>query len=507
MKWILTLILTTCVANAAPASLGWWLLPDGLDDWPHEMEEDVNGHWKELWIRPEGNPQALPSIVMEQALGAKWVGLNPDKSGKPSRVVAVLAGRRIVDFDGSKVRVGKIEGEDKIVWSDGLNQSLVEFKKSRRHRRRRHGATKIHFGKITLPPVALRPKPLNNWSVERLGDFLAKIPDASEQPFTLRDFSAVAQMESNNGSALRFRYSANCSDDDKVRIEDELTEKVAPRLTCWMEKNPSEASKLLAVLMQKPTIECKAHAPMLAQHCGMATIPYVEDFFVHSPEITLNLRQCKEDLSGTLIHEIFHLTGMRDNPPEAMDKAVEQSESCEEGPASVSFENPGEEFQNDFQVETRIFLFRNVREQAVEKWGWSEAEKAFFLGTLCSAMGDKYCSRRFFQQAAEGGLTGMVALPEGTEVTWSSMAQFGLFDSVSEDLLRMHELMRYLHRDPNGTLLRRLETGTHRAHEFFVARSALEAVQNNKGVCRSETEDRILCEDLAQLVKTPWFKN
>ena len=61
----------------------------------------------------------------------------------------------------------------------------------------------------------------------------------------------------------------------------------------------------------------------------------------------------------------------------------------------------------------------------------------------------------------------------GGEIAWSALAQYEFYDSVSEDLQRMHELVRYLHRDPNGSLLRRIELGSHRVHEFFVARQAL----------------------------------
>ena len=112
-----------------------------------------------------------------------------------------------------------------------------------------------------------------------------------------------------------------------------------------------------------------------------------------------------------------------------------------------------------------MFLFRKVRDEAVEKWKWSEGEKSFVLGSICAKMGDRFCARRFFQQAAEGGLQRTVNLPEGGEVTWSSLASYNLYDSSSEDMLRMRELVKYLRRDPNGILLRRLETGVYRLHD------------------------------------------
>jgi hypothetical protein len=175
--------------------------------------------------------------------------------------------------------------------------------------------------------------------------------------------------------------------------------------------------------------------------------------------------------------------------------------------ASVGFENAGEPFVNDLQVETRMAVFRRVRDEAVEKWGWSEGEKAFLLGTVCTKMGDRNCARKFFTQATEAGLDGMVELPEGTQVSFKSLIAFNTFDSISEDLQRMHELVRYLKYDPSGALLRRLETGSHRSHEFHLARNALESLQKNKGVCNDTVDERIYCEDLAQIVKTPWFKN
>src|SRR6202008_4400629 len=89
-------ILTICViplaSQAEPSSLAWWFLPESVEELPHEIQEDSKGIWTELWERPTYDSEAQPNTVMEQALGAKWVGLSPDKDGKPSQTVLVLAG-------------------------------------------------------------------------------------------------------------------------------------------------------------------------------------------------------------------------------------------------------------------------------------------------------------------------------------------------------------------------------------------------------------------------------
>src|SRR5205085_8552875 len=137
------------------------------------------------------------------------------------------------------------------------------------------------------------------------------------------------------------------------------------------------------------------------------------------PKIYLSMDRCDDEAGDTVLHELFHLAGFHDETP-AMDKAFEQSASCSVVPAQLNFENPGEGFINDFQVQTRIFLFGKVREDA-EKWGWTDGEKAFFLGAMCAKMGDKYCARRYFQTAAEGHLSGMVEMPEGGDFSWPAL--------------------------------------------------------------------------------------
>jgi hypothetical protein len=236
----------------------------------------------------------------------------------------------------------------------------------------------------------------------------------------------------------------------------------------------------------------------------MASLPVASGFFITPPKVLVLLDRCKGELGQTLLHESLHLAGLAEKD---MSPALETAESCSGSPAKLEFENENEGFFNDFEVQTRIFIFRKVRDESTEKWHWRSSERDFMLGTICTQMGDKYCSRNYFQKAAEEGLQGQIELPEGGSVSWSALAQFEFYDSVTEDLQRMHELARYLRRDPNGVLLRRIETGVHRLHEFFVARQALEAVKNNKGICSSETDEHVLCEDLAEIKKTPWFNH
>jgi hypothetical protein len=172
----------------------------------------------------------------------------------------------------------------------------------------------------------------------------------------------------------------------------------------------------------------------------------------------------------------------------------------------LAFEGEAEEYMNDLQVETRLLLFRKVREDAVEKWGWAEGEKNYVLGEICNKMGDKFCSRRFFQLALEEPSSVQLTLPEGSEVTFKSAAHFGLYSSISEDFPRMHELARYLTHDPNGALLKRLETDTHRLHDFFIAYAALEKAKANRGICNSQNDDKVSCDDLVTISRSAWFR-
>jgi hypothetical protein len=321
---------------------------------------------------------------------------------------------------------------------------------------------------------------------------------------TLRDLSAPAQIYDDRGSFLNFRYSHSCDFDERTQIEDLLASEVEPRLSCWMQQNPEGSARLLSALLQRPLISCKVSPPMKSEDCGMASIPRLNGFFISAPEIHIATDRCVGELNQTLLHETLHLAGVKEVD---MDAAVEKAESCGSYPAQLEFENQNEGFYNDFEIQTRIFLFRKVRDEAVEKWGWSDGERDFMLGTICSRMGDKYCSRNFFQKASEGKLAGTITLPEGAEITWRALAQYEFYDSVSEELQRMHELAKYLRLDPEGILLRRTETGTHRLHDFFIARETLEEVKGHKGVCSSETDEHIFCEDLAEIIKSPWFKH
>lgn len=502
---LFTLFLVAGTIRAETASLAWWLLPDISNELPHELEEDETGHWVELWVRPSGEVESAPTVVMEQAPGARWVGMDPDKAGRPTKAYLVLGDRRVVEFAGETAKLGSLDG-DTVTWADGSKVSLVEFKKKKKRRRSRGTSTRIKFGKVLLPSIAAKEQELPLWTAEGLTGFLNKIQGFPDVRITGRDLSAVHQLNDFDSSALGFRYAENCDQEERKKIEDMLLNWVEPRLTCWMKQNKELSSRLLAVLLQKPMVECRVRSPMGADHCGMASLPLKGEFFAKRPRINLAMDRCRTGLGNTLLHETFHLAGMRDGTPE-MDKAFETAESCGAVPAKLSFANEGGSFLNDFQVETRMFLFRKVREEAVEKWGWSEGEKSFFLGVVCEKMGDKYCSRNYFQKAANLHLPGAVELPEGGEVVWATLAQFNFYDSIPEDLQRMRELARYLQRDPNGALLRRLETGTHRLHEFFVARTTLQAVQENKGICDGETDERVLCEDLATISKSPWFKS
>ncbi|MDZ4677224.1 MAG: hypothetical protein SGI74_06900 [Oligoflexia bacterium] len=504
IHFIFLLILTPSVATAEPATLSWWFLPESSLELPHETEEDETGHWVEIWERSDDDFDEAPTGILERSVGARWAGFKADRLGKPTRAILVLADRRIVDFDGEKARTGVIQDGEKITWSDGSIQKIVEFKKKRR-RSRSSKPMKINFGKIAIPAAGLKLREVPAWSVEGISTLLEKLSKGLESKITPRDLSSVAQISDFNGSALNFKYATNCSFNERVKIEDALAE-IEPKLTCWMEQNKTQASRLLVALLQQPIIDCRARPSMNADACAMSSLPFNEGFFVTQPRINLALSRCGSELGDTLLHETFHLAGIPENT-ELLDKARVQSESCESSPAKLNYENPGEGFMNDFQVGTRIFLFRKIKEEAVEKWGWSQGEKAFMLGTLCLKMGDKYCSRTYFQQAANSNLLGFIELPEGGEVTWSSLAQFYYFDSISEDLFRMRQLVNYLRRDPQGPLLLRLESDNYRRHEFHVARSTLEAVRNNKGMCNAAVDEKVYCEDLSAIVQTPWFKN
>ena len=113
-------------AHGSPASLGWWFLPDAIEDLPVELEEDDNGYWTELWLRPGTDSTAAPNVVMEQALGARWVGINQDKDGLPADMILVL-GNKIVKFNNKSEKVGTIQTDKVVVTTIILERTKIRF--------------------------------------------------------------------------------------------------------------------------------------------------------------------------------------------------------------------------------------------------------------------------------------------------------------------------------------------------------------------------------------------
>jgi hypothetical protein len=498
---LLVLLMTNCVAHGDTGSLAWWLLPNNSDDLPNQVEEDDNGVWTEIWGRPfTTGSSSAPNSVMEQDLGIKWIGVDADREGKPTHVTLVVGNHHVVDINGPITKLGVLDDEF-LNWGDKTSQKLIDYK--RRGRRRKKSAV-INFGKILIPSLSSNNRELSNWSLESLAGFLKEIPNSTETGISIRSISSIAQLGNPDGSLLNFRYSPHCSTEMRTKIENAIASQVEPKLTCWLEQNPEMAFKFINILSQRPEIDCRPMFPAKPGACGMGTLPITEQFFAGAPKITIATQNCPDELSDTLLHEIFHLTGAKDGDANFA-TYLQQSESCHSLRADLTFEESPETFLNDLQVETRFLLFRKVRDESL-KWNWSEGERAFVLGSLCSKLGDQ-CSRRFFRQASETNLQGSIELPEGGEVSFSSLAAFKLYDSIPEDSPRLHELVRYLHRDPNGKLLRRMETGGHHLHDLYIVRDTLEAVKNNRGICNGEVSEHVLCEDLAQIVKTPWFKS
>lgn len=487
------------------SSLAWHLLPQNLEELPIEFEADDFGQWTEIWLRANSKDQSALKSFMEQGLGVRWMGMEPDKNGRPRRIILVMAGKNVVDITDAKTRTGKIDPlGSRLTWNDGASDSIVAQKK--RSRRKRGRGKAINFGKINLPPLTSRPKEYTTRNFEALPSLLDKLSLAASVPWSKGEMDFLYKASDSKMSLLRFQYAADCSESEKRELDRLISQEVEPKLTCWAEQNPDKAMMLVAALLQRPVVDCKKKKLSASDSsCGEASLPLADSFFTSPPHISLNFNSCKEELNSVMVHESLHLVGIKDGPE--MDHAEEQAESCKSTPGQLSFDGNGEEFINDLQVETRISLFRKVREDAVEKWGWTDGEKDFVLGQICTKMGDKYCSRRFFQQAAEEYSQLAIPVPEGGEVSFKAAAHFGLYDSITEDMPRMRELARYLTYDPNGALLRRQESETHRLHEFHVARSALEKIKSNKGICSSEVDDKVFCEDLALIVKTPWFRN
>lgn len=501
--WAVFLILnfiTHSASEASAAPLTWHLIPENVEELPLEITYDSTGAWEEVWVRPPTKPLSAPRLFMEQGLGVRWVGLDPDSNGKPARVIIVYNETDAVEITPEKTTTGKLE-KGILTWSDGKQAVLVGNKKKRGSRKRSRRAKKVHFGKINLPPLNFKSVEMEPLAFQGLDTFIQKISGGPSTSMTTADQTLITRLSDSAGGGLRMRYASDCKETDKTEIENLISGEVGDKLTCWMQQNPEKNLWLLSALVQKPLVSCKTPA---ADVCGRASLPLVEGFFATQAKLEFNMGEtCSENLNMTVLHEVLHLAGIKDG--DEMDAAVTQANSCESFAANLSFEGPGDEFFNDLQVETRLLLFKKVREESVEKWGWTEGEKDYVLGTICTKMGDKFCSRRYFQLATEAGGSGSFSLPEGGEISFAAAAHFGLFDSITEDLARMHELVRYLSRDPNGVLLKRLESGTHRMHEFYVARNALEQIRNNKGICGSEVDDKVACEDLAQIAKYPWF--
>src|SRR5437868_2427262 len=124
MKTLLFITLCASISLAMPTSLSWNLLSENVEDLPLEVEYDSVGFWDEIWLRSVVRPKAAPKVFMEQGLGVKWVGMEPDDSGKPARVVLVYDEKAIIEVTKDKTRSGKIENGEKISWSDGSQTNL-----------------------------------------------------------------------------------------------------------------------------------------------------------------------------------------------------------------------------------------------------------------------------------------------------------------------------------------------------------------------------------------------
>ncbi|MBK9293755.1 MAG: hypothetical protein IPM57_04810 [Oligoflexia bacterium] len=458
---IVATIITLCINSSAFAltsSMSEYFLKDNILDLPLEIEEGPAGDWNQLWLKQHDKADQDPYALIVRGLGVRWYGTK-------DQAVLVFADKNVVNVQQQRTLFGKLDSKkENILWEDGSKQQLIDYKKRRKKRTR---SKKVNFGKVSLPPVK------------------EKMPI----------------IEHTN--SLKIKYAKNCSATEKASLEEIFQKEIEPQLTCWGNQNPKKALQLMVALLQTPTLECSNKTNV--EYCGKATLPLLNGFFVTEPEIEIVFnKKCSTGLKDTILHESLHLAGITHGPQ--MEEAIKQAKSCKDKPGVLSFSNEAEEFYNDLQGETAMVLFRTIKDAEEAKTNLTEAERAYILGHLCTKMGDKFCARRYFQIATEEGRGSNITLPSGQEVTFKAAAHFALFDSVVESRSRMHELAKYLRYDPKGVLISKIETPTHLTHEYYVARAALEIVKDNKGVCNDDTDDKVSCEDLGVIVKTPWFK-
>lgn len=481
---------------AITSSLSWHLLPENVFDLPLDIEEDAVGEWSEIWLRPYDKPDSDPYGLFERAVGVKWVGF-------ADRAILVYADKFIIDLEKDKTRFGRLDVKgERVTWQDGTKQDFVAYKGKPRRKRSRK-AKKVNFGKVVLPPLKYKQIDiaLNSfWGVE---EFLIKAGTTGDKTWNKTDVALIQKLNDPGTNILKIRYANSCGEARQSQLEKIFEKEIEPKLSCWGEQNPQKAMHLITALLQKPTLECVDKVE--ESYCGKSSLPIVEGFFISHPKIEIAFGgKCKEQQKNTLLHETLHLAGIKDGPE--MEKAIEQAESCASASGQLTFSNETEEFYNDLQTDVGMKLFRKIREEAVDKAGWSEGDRAYVLGQICTKMGDKFCARRYFQLATEMGSGTNIKLTSGKEVSFKAVAHFALFDSVVEDRSRMHELARYLKYDPTGVLINRTQTESHLVHEYFAARKTLEHVKENKGICNDETDDKVSCEDLGEIIKTPWFK-
>jgi len=484
-------------------SLSYWLLPDKEEELPHHVEYDFNDVWKEIWVSEGYDEKPLFNALLEQSLGVKWAAFDPDKYGNPGEMILVFADK-IVWLKKPDTIYGTIKSNT-VTWAGGSTANFYELRRRGRRSRRRGGRPKrINFGKIVLPREVNREMTLSSWTASGLDHLLGSIANGR---IDLQNVATVAKL-SYLGQAgfLNFSFGESCSLVQRERLERLLIESLEPELNCLAGRSDKMRTRLLTLLLQKPRIECQVGPTMPTDSCGMATLPVRDGFFISRPTIYIPLNRCVGEEARTLLHETLHLLGLSHKSPD-FDEGDQWANSCVNPAARPvhEFEAPENDFVNDFQVQARFSLFNAIRTLAESKWGWSSGEKAYVLGAICTQMSDSLCARRYFSEAAQAHLGGEFTLDDGATSTYFAASSFGLFDSIKEDKYRMRELLTYLKRDPQAALLRRREREGYKSHEYYLARSALEHIKENRNVCDEEIDEKIYCEDLGALVKTSWF--